>query len=197
DEAEQAAILHALAEVMDEGEDVVLDVTHGLRHLPMLALVAARYLSHVRQVNVNELYYGALEMTSDGETPVLRLGSLLRMLDWVQALGVYEHSGAYGVCGPLLARDGMPAAKADLLKQAAFFERTGNPVKAREKLGSVFDSVGAHQGALGGLFTDTLSKRVSWYRRPTRADWELSLADTYLERGDYLRAATYLYEAGV
>src|SRR5690606_4843033 len=97
----------------------------------------------------------------------------------------------------LLARDGMPAAKADLLQQAAFFERTGNPVKAREKLGSVFDSVGAHQGALGGLFTDTLSKRVSWYRRPTRADWELSLADTYLERGDYLRAATYLYEAGV
>src|SRR5690606_20043709 len=125
DEAEQAAILHALAEVIDEGEDVVLDVTHGFRHLPMLALVAARYLSHVRRVNVNELYYGALEMTSDGETPVLRLGSLLRMLDWVQALGVYEHSGDYGVFGPLLARDGMPAAKADLLQQAAFFERTG------------------------------------------------------------------------
>jgi CRISPR-associated DxTHG motif protein len=30
--------------------EVVIDVTHGFRHLPMLALVAARYLAHVRRV---------------------------------------------------------------------------------------------------------------------------------------------------
>ena len=86
---------------------------------------------------------------------------------------------------------------ADLLPRAAYFERTGNPVRARETLGSVFPSVEAHRGALGGLFSETLKKRISWFRRGKRDDWELSLADAYRERGDYLRAATFMYEAFV
>lgn len=71
DSAEQAAVLSELAVVLQPSEEIILDVTHGFRHLPMLALVAARYLTHVRGVRVQELYYGALEMTNaeTGETP--------------------------------------------------------------------------------------------------------------------------------
>ncbi|MBK7847402.1 MAG: TIGR02221 family CRISPR-associated protein [Zoogloea sp.] len=63
---EQSALLGRLAETVSVGERVDIDVTHGFRHLPMLALVAARYLAHVRRVEVRELYYGALEMTPRG-----------------------------------------------------------------------------------------------------------------------------------
>jgi CRISPR-associated Csx2 family protein len=196
DPAEQAEILRRLAEVVQPGEQLSIDVTHGFRHLPMLALVAARYLARVVGVKVEELYYGALEMTTaDDETPVLRLGGLLAMLDWVDALATYDKDGDYGVFAPLLAADGMDKGHADLLTRAAYFERTGNPVRARETLGSVFPSVEAHRGALGSLFGETLKKRISWFRRGKRDDWELSLADAYHERSDYLRAATFLYEA--
>jgi CRISPR-associated Csx2 family protein len=198
DPAEQAEILRRLAGVVQPGENLSLDVTHGFRHLPMLALVAARYLARVVDVKVEELYYGALEMTTpDGETPVLRLGGLLAMLDWVEALATYDKDGDYGVFAPLLAADGMDKGRAELLTRAAYFERTGNPVRARETLGTVFPSVEAHRGALGGLFSETLKKRISWFRRGKRDDWELSLADAYRERGDYLRAATFMYEAFV
>jgi len=164
----------------------------------MLALVAARYLSRVVGVKVEELYYGALEMTTpEGETPVLRLGGLLAMLDWVDALATYDKDGDYGVFAPLLAADGMDKGRADLLTRAAYFERTGNPVRARETLSTVFPSVEAHRGSLGSLFSETLKKRISWFRRGKRDDWELSLADAYRERGDYLRAATFMYEAFV
>ncbi|MCB1934153.1 MAG: TIGR02221 family CRISPR-associated protein, partial [Candidatus Accumulibacter sp.] len=196
DAAEQAEILRLLAAVVHSGEELYIDVTHGFRHLPMLALVAARYLARVVGVKVEELYYGALEMTTpDGETPVLRLGGLLAMLDWVDALASYDKDGDYGVFSPLLAADGMEKGRADLLARAAYFERTNNPVKAREKLNSVFPSVEAHRGALGELFGGTLAKRISWFRGPMRNDWELTLADAYRERGDYLRAATFMYEA--
>lgn len=198
DAAEQAEILHLLAGAVQPGENLSLDVTHGFRHLPMLALVAARYLSRVVGVKVEELYYGALEMTTpEGETPVLRLGGLLAMLDWVDALATYDKDGDYGVFAPLLAADGMDKGRADLLTRAAYFERTGNPVRARETLGTVFPSVEAHRGSLGSLFSETLKKRISWFRRGKRDDWELSLADAYRERGDYLRAATFMYEAFV
>lgn len=198
DTAEQSAVLGSIAKAVRPGEEVVIDVTHGFRHLPMLALVAARYLTHVRQVKVDELYYGALEMTPPGgETPVLRLGGMLQMLDWVEALSTYEKDGDYGVFSTLLADDGMDPKRAQLLSKAAFYERSSNPVKARETLTSVFESVNAHEGALGGLFRDELSQRISWFKTGNRADWELALSDAYLKRQDYFRSTTYLYEAFV
>lgn len=194
--AEQVAILGSLAGAVQQKETIVLDITHGFRHLPMLALVAARYLSHIAKVDVSELYYGALEMTPpDGETPVLRLGGLLQMLNWVESLATYDKDGDYGVFAPLLAKDGMEPERANLLARAAFYERTSNPVKAKETLAGIFPSMKSHQGALGNLFRDELTKRVGWFRGATRQDWELSLADAYLERRDYVRAATFLFEA--
>lgn len=196
-EQEQIEILQSLATTIPTGEQLILDVTHGFRHLPMLALVAARYLSHVKAIPVTGIYYGALEMTVDNITPVLELGSLLRMLDWTEALAVYDKSGDYGVFGQLLKDDGMDKKKADLLTQAAFYERTSNPVKASEKLSSVFDDIRSHSGAIGRLFADALSKRINWFRLSNRAEKERALAEAYLEHKDFLRATTYFFESEV
>ncbi len=196
DTAEQIKVLTVLAGQVQEGECISLDVTHGFRHLPMLALVAARYLTHVAKVSVSELYYGALDMTEPGaETPVLRLSGLLRMLDWVEALATYDKDGDYGVFGPLLQADGMDPNRAVLLQKASFFERTSNPVKAREALSSVFPSIEQHQGGLSDLFRSELVKRINWFRAPQRHQWEASLARANLLRDDYLRAAVFMFEA--
>lgn len=194
DASEQAAVLTRLAEAVQPGENIVLDITHGFRHLPMLALVAARYLTHVRRVSVKDVYYGALEMTQDGQTPVLNLGGMLQMLDWVEALAVYDKSGDYGVFSGLLQADGMQPARAQMLAQAAYFERSNNPVQARQNLMGAFNPVQAHQGTLGRLFSEPLARNIEWIRHGDRADWELALADRCLARKDYLRAAIYLFE---
>lgn len=196
DAGEQMKILLDLAEAVHSGEKIAVDVTHGFRHLPMLALVAARYLSHVAKVEIEDIYYGALEMTlPKGETPVLRLGGMLTLLAWVEALATYDKDGDYAVFAPLLGEDGMVNAK--LLAQAAYFERTSNPVKAREKLMSAYQALDDHRGAMAALFKDALKKRIAWHRGKDRHEWELSLADAYLERRDYVRAAIFLYEAFV
>lgn len=195
---EQVEILRRLAEKVQSGERLWLDVTHGFRHLPMLALVAARYLARVVGVKVEEIFYGALEMTPPGgETPVLRLKGLLAMLDWVDALATYDKDGDYSVFAPLLVKDGMPEGRARLLAEAAYCERTSNPELGVKKLRSVLPSIETHDGPLGGLFRETLKERIGWSDGPTRHHRELSLADAYLKRSDYLRAATFLYEAFV
>ena len=193
---EQIQVLTELANHVETGEQVTLDVTHGFRHLPMLALVAARYLTHVAKIKVNELYYGALEMTPPGgETPVLKLAGLLQMLDWVEALTTYDKDGDYGVFAPLLEADDMESSRARLLEKAAFFERTNNPVKAREALSSVFRSIEAHRGALSQLFRKELSQRINWFRQPERYQWEASMALASLAREDYLRATIHMFES--
>jgi hypothetical protein len=53
------------------------------------------------RVKVEELFYGALEMTPRGQPkPVLRLRGLLEMLDWVDALATYDKDGDYSVFAP-------------------------------------------------------------------------------------------------
>lgn len=199
DELQQAELLLALAEVVRDQERVALDVTHAFRHLPMLALVAARYLGKVQSVQIEDIYYGALTMEdpATGEVPVLRLKGLLTMLDWVDALASFEKDGDYGVFARPLQEDGMPQERADLLRRAAFFERTGNPVRAAETLSSVFSSVEAHDGRMARLFRPQLVKRLHWFRSPQRHDKELALADAYLSRGDFVRSAIFLQEAWI
>jgi len=198
DEREQAQVLGILASHVQAGAQVHLDVTHGFRHQPMLALVAARYLARVQRAQVLELYYGALEMGGSGlERPVLRLGGLLKMLDWVDALASYDKDGDYGVFERLLASDGMGQAQATLLARAAFHERATHSEAARAELSHAEDAVRRHQGALGTLFRDELLGRIAWHRQRHRAARERALAEAYLTRADYVRAAIYLLESVV
>jgi len=196
-EVEQAAMLGLIAAAIREGESIYLDVTHGFRHLPMLAMVAARYLTHVRRVKVKEIYYGALDMTDaqTGETPVVKLTGLLNMLDWVDALSTFDKDGDYGPFAGLLKKEGLDKGRAELLQRAAFFERISNTAKAKETLGNVKASIEGFDGPLSALFREPLLERISWYQQGSREVWERKLAKRYLDRGDYIRAATFMFES--
>ena len=197
DERQQFDVLRSMAEHVTDKENVVLDVTHGFRHLPMLALVAARFLQRVRGVSVANIYYGALEMTDleTGETPVLNLDGLLHMLDWVDALAGYENNGDFGQFAHLLAAS--PEAATDL-REASFFERTNNVGYARKPLQrfrQLLDTLPS-QPALD-LFRDTLKDRTAWASENRFFERQRSLAQLHFNSGDYLRAATLGYEAAL
>ena len=197
DERQQFDVLRSMAEHVTDKENVVLDVTHGFRHLPMLALVAARFLQRVRGVSVANIYYGALEMTDleTGETPVLNLDGLLHMLDWVDALAGYENNGDFGQFADLLAAS--PEAATNLRK-ASFFERTNNVGDARKPLQrfrQLLDTL-PPQPALD-LFRDTLKDRTEWATENRFFERQRSLAQMHFNSGDYLRAATLGYEAAL
>lgn len=192
---EQVDILTSIANAVEAGQNVVLDVTHGFRHLPMLGLVAAHYLERVKQVKVHGLYYGALEMTEQGNTPVLDLYGLLQTMDWIRAFAAYDASGNYAPFAELLNQEGWNEAECNTLREAAFFERTTNVVKAKEKLSGLKTVLGRRNTAFLRLFGEELQKRLSWWKSPKRADWESNLANTYYQKGDYLRASIFVQEA--
>ena len=196
DPAGQARLLGQLAASLTEGEHIAMDVTHSFRHLPMLALIAARFLTRVRNVLIEDIYYGAYDMKdpASDEVPVLRLKGMLKMLDWVDALSSYDKDGDYSVFSGLLADDGMPEGRARILESAAFQERVNHLEGARQKLSASLEAIATHQGPLGSLFRPELEARVAWVRKPERSQRELALADAYLARRDYLRTAIFLLE---
>ncbi|GHU27430.1 hypothetical protein AGMMS50256_07270 [Betaproteobacteria bacterium] len=190
----QAALLGKLSERLNAGERIALDITHSFRHLPMLALVAARFLTRVKKIEVEDIYYGALEMTENDETPVISLKGLLNMLDWVDALVSYDKDGDYGVFSSLLKADGMNPDRANALTMAAFQERANHVEGARQNLSPLLEAIASHQGAFGRLFKAELEERFQWVRKQERSQRELELAKVYLSRKDYLRCAIFLLE---
>ncbi len=194
---EQRAFVRLLAEEVPAGARVTLDVTHGLRHLAMLTLIAARYLRVVKGVEVASLYYGAFDLprAGNGAVPVLDLAGLLEVAGWVDALAAFDRTGNYGPFASLYTDDGAPPETAKLLADAAFFERNTSAKMARAKLSTLHQQRDRLDTPVGGLFADALLERVDWFRGPDRAAWETRLAWAYLEKGDYLRAALYGQEA--
>jgi CRISPR-associated DxTHG motif protein len=196
DAGEQAEILQRMSLDIAEGDAVTLDVTHGLRHLPMLAQMSALYLRRVKGVEVRGLYYGALDMTRDGLTPVMNLRGLLDIADWTGAVQSFDKDGDYGVFAPLVLEQSPTAAV--LLQESAFYERTMRPGQARSKLREL-DALFDRQplAGIGSLFASTLRARLSWYREDRLYLRQQALARLYLEHGDFLRAALLGFEAFV
>ena len=193
-EAEQIHLLSQIAEQLEEGEEISMDVTHSFRHLPMLALVAARFLNKIKNICANNIYYGALEMIDKetGTTPVITLGGMLKMLDWVDALATYQQNGDFSPVAQLFAAEN-EAEAAQNLKNAAFYENTNQIAKARKPLQD-FRKQQINKPLIY-LFMPILQNRTQWVEQPRYADRQQYMAEHYLQQRDYLRAAILAQEA--
>jgi CRISPR-associated Csx2 family protein len=193
----QVDLLRRLAEQLPENERIILDITHSYRHLPLIALVAARFLARLKRVKVDGIYYGALEMTNHEmeETPVIQLKGLLDMLDWVDALAIYDKDGDYAAFADLYARIDKPDI-AKHLQQAAFFEQSNQVGQARRHLDRVRASFSATEDSpMLALFQPELKERLAWSEEEFYAGRQEKLARRHLENGDYLRAAIQGFES--
>ena len=194
-EAEQVALLSRIAQSLQENDRISIDVTHSFRHLPMLALVASRFLQNVKNIQTEHIYYGALEMTENERTPVIELDGLLKMLNWVDALSVYNHDGSYQVFADLFRQE-QADLSAELLEKAAFYENTNQIHQARAPL-TKFRKIENNASPLIQLFTEELKKRTAWAEQNDYASRQLKMAEFYLQKRDYLRAGILAQEAWV
>lgn len=195
DNVEQIALLHSIARELDENSKLSLDITHSFRHLPMLALVAARFLKRTKNVYTKHIYYGAREMMEQTNVaPVLDLNGLLSMLDWVDALSAYEQSDNYATFSPLLDNQ-----YATLLKKAAFFENINQVHNARSPLTKFQEALQANRidDSFISLIQEDLNQRIQWANGSSQYIHQVSLAKRNLANGDYLQASIRAYEAWI
>lgn len=196
---EQYDILATIADpkVVPDGT-VSFDLTHGFRHLAMVGFLSAFMLERVRSLEVRDLWYGALDMTTDGITPVLKLDGLVRVRRWVAALERYDATGDLGMFEPLLVADGVPQDKAKCLTNASFYERILNVPAAENRVRTFLAYLSKRDAPLGGasgLFQEELEKRLRWVNQGQPWQRQRELAFQYLYRHDFVRAAMLGWEA--
>ncbi|MBD2319600.1 TIGR02221 family CRISPR-associated protein [Phormidium tenue] len=82
-----------IAAEIPEGESVIFDITHGLRSLPFLVFLLAAYFKAAKNVSIEAIYYGALELKTEGIAPVIDLSEFISMIDWITATTRFTEMG--------------------------------------------------------------------------------------------------------
>lgn len=195
DQSTQVEILKVMAEDIQLGDQVSLDLTHGLRHLPMLGLLSSMYLQTAKHVEIKGIYYGALDLTTDTKTPVMRLDGLLNISGWIAALHGFDKTGDIAPFSELLKQEGLADETADYLKTAAFHESLLSITNARPLLNDFAKQTKEGLPGIAHLFEDSLKERIRWKDQDSIYLRQREKAIFFLQQSDYLRAAFLGYEA--
>lgn len=114
DRAEQERLWHILHSQTEPKDHLILDITHGFRHQPMLTAFMVMLLNRLKQFSALEFYYGALDMTPRPErsaevqgqvpyqderetppTPVLKIDFVNDLVRATEVLATYQETGDY------------------------------------------------------------------------------------------------------
>ena len=97
-------IFNQIIEALPENEVVILDITHGFRSLPTLALLTLAFLRTAKNIELKHVLYGAYGTQNTGHdpTPVFDLTPFVKMLDWANATERFLDTGDARKIAPLI-----------------------------------------------------------------------------------------------
>lgn len=91
-EEEIWSIFEEIYKCIDEGDEVIFDITHGFRSLPMQALTVLNYARVMKNIKLLGIYYGAFEVPGN-EKPIFNLTSYSDILNWTDAVNTFIKYG--------------------------------------------------------------------------------------------------------
>jgi CRISPR-associated Csx2 family protein len=104
-EAEIMEIFQTVADVLEKEDEVILDITHSFRSLPLLHGVILNYAKVLKGIRVSGIYYGAFETlgrlddvrkvpVEERIAPVFDLTPYDALLDWARAVDGFVSYGS-------------------------------------------------------------------------------------------------------
>ncbi len=104
DEAEIWEIFRIVYDTIQKGDEVVFDITHAFRSIPMLAIVILSYARVLKEITIAGIYYGAFEILGSLNevksipidhrlAPILDLTPIAELLEWTSAVDRFVNSG--------------------------------------------------------------------------------------------------------
>lgn len=101
---------------IEEGDEVVLDITHSFRFLPMLTFIALCFAKVVKKCQIKGIYYGAFEVLGsldrikempmdERNAPVFDLTPFAVLFEWVIGVDRYLKTGDASIVEQLTRRE--------------------------------------------------------------------------------------------
>ncbi|WP_449241542.1 TIGR02221 family CRISPR-associated protein [Desulfoscipio gibsoniae] len=107
-EAELWEFFDKVTDVVNPGDEVILDITHAMRSIPLMAFIAMAYLRVAKDAKLKKIVYGAFvrgQNTNDvPKVPVFDLTPLEQLLEWLAAVDALKRRDDAGHLAELLTR---------------------------------------------------------------------------------------------
>lgn len=134
-EADLWNIFQTMYEVLNPGDQVIFDITHAFRSIPMLALVVINYAKVLKEITLNGIYYGAFEALGSLQdvdnmplekrlVQVIDLTPMNMLLEWSSAIDGYFKSGNAAMLKSLVHQSLSP-----IMRDHADLRDTGNALR--------------------------------------------------------------------
>ncbi|MDD7388773.1 MAG: TIGR02221 family CRISPR-associated protein [Lachnospiraceae bacterium] len=85
-------LFRTVLEYLEEGDEVIADITHAFRFIPMIMITILNYAKTVKNITVKNIYYGQFD-SKNTHNPVLSLKLYDQLLDWTQATNTFLRYG--------------------------------------------------------------------------------------------------------
>jgi len=198
-------IFDALVNNVEEKDQVIFDITHGLRSIPFLVFLAAAYLRSAKGIHLEKVLYGALELGKNGPAPVIDLSDFVLLLDWLTATDQFIELGNALALARLLERYESPSLS-NLAKVVADISLSLRLLRPREANLAATSLPLALQGARKdlpppfALLTENLSRSYGRFALPADADTkrqlicQLDMIHWYNKRGQVVHTLSLARE---
>jgi CRISPR-associated Csx2 family protein len=189
----QLKVWQALDQAIKPKDHVVMDITHGFRHQPIVTTFMLMLLRWLREIQSVELYYGAFEMKGNlPACPVLKLDLCNELLEVTEAIATYQNTGNYQRLGELL-NFGKPF-NVDL-REVVFAGETNRQARnAAHRLQTALEEP-EDIDPISQVLIDHLSEPLQWLAGESLAARMGHKALFAFEHGQYFKAIALLWEA--
>jgi CRISPR-associated Csx2 family protein len=103
-ETEIWEIFETVSDVIENGDELILDITHAFRFLPMLGVTLIDFLKVTKNITVKGVLYGAFEKlgvqakvlsmpVEERNAPIINLLPLIELQRWTQAANIFNQYG--------------------------------------------------------------------------------------------------------
>lgn len=82
-----------ISDSIPSNQELLIDITHGFRSQPILAVSMSIFLRVVKKVKIKKIIYGAFEARENNITPIFDITSFVNLIDWSYATDIFITKG--------------------------------------------------------------------------------------------------------
>jgi CRISPR-associated Csx2 family protein len=100
-------IFMKLSEILEDGDEIYIDITHSFRSLSLYMFVVLNYIQNVidKKIEIKAVLYGMLE-SKDETKPVVNLEIIYKMIEWIKGANEFKNYGNSYTIADLVEKEG-------------------------------------------------------------------------------------------
>lgn len=187
-------MLLSIRDLIEDGDELYLDITHGFRYMPIINIFLLETLKalHSKSFSVNAILYG---MFADKESEIINFKIFFDLLDWIKAINDFKRHADASHLSSLIKEDkeasNVLTQFSDALHLSNLHALWSFIKKVNEKLAKLQKTDNKIIKLLSGDI-DLLAKR---FDKEQQSDFQFELSKWLFEGQNYALSYILLYEA--